>query len=283
MANSSTFKLLEDVAADLSSDEFVFPTFLDITFQVRTALKDPCISIESLSRLVGAEPLMSAKIIKLANSAALNPYGREVADIHSAISRVGIETVRTASFAVAMEQLVLSRQMQPFIDTSRRLWEHTAKVAAVCRVLARKIAKINPDEAMFAGLVHDIGAFYLLSRAVNFPELSANDEDLNDLLVHWHEDIGHTLLSALSLPEVTLDAVRDHDTKREIMEVRTLSEVLYVGNAIAELDTNWRLPHNTPPGLEEYLHEIFDEKTLNEIIVESNDEVQSLRNALDGL
>ena len=77
MTNPVTFKVLEDIARDLSGSEITFPTFLDITFQVRSALKDPNLSVDQLSKLVGAEPLMSAKIIRMANSVALNPSVRE--------------------------------------------------------------------------------------------------------------------------------------------------------------------------------------------------------------
>jgi HD-like signal output (HDOD) protein len=116
---------------------------------------------------------MSTKVIRLANSAAINRSGRPIVDIRSAIGRVGMEAVRTVSFAVAMEQLLSSKKMAAFQTLSRRLWEHTMHVAALSRVLARRLTRVNVDEALFAGLVHDIGVFYLLSRAVNFPELVA--------------------------------------------------------------------------------------------------------------
>ena len=46
MSSTASFKILEDIARDLSGSEISFPTFLDITFQVRTALKDPNLSVE---------------------------------------------------------------------------------------------------------------------------------------------------------------------------------------------------------------------------------------------
>lgn len=201
MSKPITFKILEDIAKDLSGSEITFPTFLDITFQVRTALKDPNLSVEQLAKLVGAEPLMSTKIIRMANSVALNPSGKEVADVRNGIIRVGMEAVRSVSFAVAMEQLLKSKQMQPFEGISKKLWEHTAHVASLARVLARKVARINGDEAMFTGLVHDIGVFYLMSRAAGFPELIADKAELHSLLVGWHDNIGHALLTALGSPE----------------------------------------------------------------------------------
>jgi len=280
--SSATFKILEDIAKDLSGDEITFPTFLDITFQVRTALKDPNLNVEQLAKLVGAEPLMSTKIIRMANSVALNPSGREIADVKSAIVRVGMEAVRTVSFAVAMEQLLKSKQMQPFEDISQRLWVHTSHVAALCRVLAKKLAKINGDEAMFAGLVHDLGVFYLMSRAANFPEFLNDKAELHALLVGWHDNIGHALLSALGSPESILEAVQMHETDREITSVKKLSDVLYVANKIANRTSGWRDPELDGVVDTSVLDDLFDAETLAEIIEESEEEVQSLKAALGG-
>jgi len=282
MSSAVTFKILEDIAKDLSGNEINFPTFLDITFQVRTALKDPNLNVEQLAKLVGAEPLMSAKIIRMSNSVAMNPSGREIADVKSAIVRVGMEAVRTVSFAVAMEQLLKSKQMQPFEGISQRLWEHTSHVAALCRVLARRIAKINGDEAMFAGLVHDIGVFYLMSRAANFPELVNDKPELHALLVGWHDNIGHALLSALNLPESVLVAVQEHETDREITDLKSLSDVLYVANKIANRAASWRDPELDGEVDTSMLDSIFDAETLAGIVDESQEEVLSLKKALGG-
>ena len=282
MSQATTFKILEDIAKDLSGNEINFPTFLDITFQVRSALKDPNLNVEQLAKLVGAEPLMSAKIIRMANSAALNPSGREIADVKSAIVRVGMEAVRTVSFAVAMEQLLQSKTMQPFEAISQRLWVHTSHVAALCRVLARKIAKINGDEAMFTGLVHDLGVFYLMSRAAHFPELVADKAELHSLLVGWHDNIGHALLSALGSPEGVLQAVQEHEQDRDIIELKSLSDVLYVANKIANRTSSWRDPELDGQVDTSVLDTIFDADTLAEIIEESEEEVQSLKAALGG-
>lgn len=282
MSSPITFKVLEDIAKDLSGDEITFPTFLDITFQVRTALKDPNLSIEQLAKLIGAEPLMSTKIIRMSNSVALNPSGREIADVKTAITRVGMEAVRTVSFAVAMEQLLKSKSMKSFEKISSMLWSHTAHVAALCRVLARKVAKINGDEAMFAGLVHDLGVFYLMSRAANFPELVNDPVELHALLVDWHDNIGHALLSALGSPESVLIAVRDHETDREIVELKSLSDVLYIANKIANRSASWRDPALDAAVDTSILDEIFDADMLAEIIEESEEEVSSLKAALGG-
>ena len=282
MSKEICFRILEDIARDLSGNEISFPTFLDVTFQIRGALKNPNLTVDQLSVLVGAEPLMSTKVIRLANSAALNSSGRTISDVKSAITRIGMEAVRTISFAVAMEQLLGSKKMAPFEWISKRLWEHTIHVAAMCRVLARKVAKINADEAMFAGLVHDIGVFYLLSRATNFPELIEDKVELYELLVQWHDNIGHALLSAMKLGEELLGAVLEHEVERPIAAVKTLADVLFVANKLANLKTTWRNPESDGEDNLSALNGLFDAEAISTLLAESEEDVASLKAALAG-
>ena len=280
MSDEISFRILEDIARDLSSEQVSFPTFLDITFQVRSALKDPTLTIDRLARLVEAEPLMSMKIVRMANSVAMNPSGRAIADVRSAIARVGMEAVRSVSFAVAMEQLLRSKNMAPFEALSRRLWEHSMHVAALCRILARKVGGITPDEAMFAGMVHDIGVFYLLSRAANFPELIEDRHELNQMLVQWHDNIGHALLAAMGQSEELLAAVQEHETARVLTKIKTLSDLVYVANVLANVKNGWREPAFAMEADIEPFAALFGGEAVDELLIESEAEVSSLKSAL---
>ena len=62
-------------------------------------------------------------------------------------------------------------------------------------------ARINPDQAFLAGLVHDLGAFYMLYRAAQYEELRMRPDTVKYLMLQWHEGIGVSLLNALGLPE----------------------------------------------------------------------------------
>ncbi len=282
--SQKAFRFLQDIATDLSSGEVVFPTFLDATLQIRSAMKNPDLTVEELAHVVSAEPLVSLRVLRLANSVAHNPTGKATGDVKSAVIRLGFAQVRTQAVAVAMEQLLKSKDMAPFIDLARALWEHSIQVAATSFVIARKLApKLNPDEAMFAGLVHDIGQFYLLSRAGKYPELVNAKSDMGALMMDWHAQIGHALLTTLDTPEQIVSAVDDHETYGGEMPPRTLAEVVFVANLMATKTNPFADAHErmTPETREAVLKDI-DEARVAEILSESKDEVKSLLAALRG-
>ncbi|HWS13237.1 MAG TPA: HDOD domain-containing protein [Rhodocyclaceae bacterium] len=268
------FRFLEHLAADLSKGEVSFPTFIDATVKVRLAVNDPSVTADRLARIISAEPLLSAKVVKLANSAALNQTGKEISDLKKAVLRVGFAAVRTTAVAVAMEQLVASKDLDAFRQTSQTVWQHSLDVAAISYVLARKLTKLNPDEAMFAGLVHDIGHFYLMSRASKYPELTEHSEELGPLLQEWHASVGHAVLDALGLPEGILKAVDEHELPNYSMPPRNMSDVLIAANVLTRTPNPLDKPRD--PGDRGNL----DEQALRELLDESELELKSIVQAL---
>lgn len=279
--DSPEYRFLQEIAADLSSGDITFPTFLDATLKVRMALKSPSLTAEELARIVVSEPLLSVKVIRLANSVALNPAGKPVTDVKNAVVRVGFSSIRTLAITVAMDQLLQAKEMEPYAARTRALWEHCIEVAALSFVIARHMTKLNPHEAMFAGLVHDIGQFYLLSRASKWPELAANAAELGKLIYEWHTSVGHAVLSALTMPEDVILAVDEHELPMREPQPRTLTHVVSLANEMAQ----HRNPFVTDEmraaarGETEPLPRMAQQQ-LAEIINESREEMASIMNAL---
>ncbi len=235
--NAQRFQMLEDIARELAG-EVVFPTYFDAAFRLRKALQDSDQPIARIVNVISLEPLIAARLLKLANSALYG--GSAVRDLGSAIQRLGLETVRTTALAIAMNQMLRSKEMAPFADLTRLLWDHTLRTAAASRHLARTQTRINPDEALLAGLVHDLGAFYMLYRAAQYPELRSRPDTVRYLIVQWHESIGVSLLNALGLPEEIVEATIDHDQPRAaVLNVRNLGDVVYVANILAGAHFEW--------------------------------------------
>ncbi|WP_301102428.1 HDOD domain-containing protein [Propionivibrio sp.] len=248
--NDERFQMLADIAKELTGT-VVFPTYFDAAFHLRQELHDPALPTARIARIVSLEPLVATKLMRLANSAYYRRRNNQVIDLKAAITRLGIDVVRTTALAIAMGQLMRSKDLVAFNDFTHALWEHSIKTASATRILAHTYTRINPDEALLAGLVHDLGAFYMLYRAVQYPELRARPDTLKHLILQWHESIGVTLLNALGMPDEIVQATIDHDQPRAAPAmVRTLSEIVYVGNILAGTDFEW-LRQNFDPDVGE--------------------------------
>ena len=247
------FQMLEDIAKELSG-EVVFPTYFDAVLRLRKVLQDPNETIGGIATAVSLEPLISAKLLHLANSVAFNPQGNQVVDLKSAVSRLGLNAVRSAALSIVMAQLLRAKGMASFADLTHKLWEHSIHTAAAARVLAREHTRFNADEAMLAGLIHDLGAFYMLYRATQYEELRERPDTVRYLIVQWHESIGISLLNALGLPEEIVNATEDHDRLRPAPEtLRSLSDVIYVANMLSGGHFEWLMQDlgSTPDELDE--------------------------------
>jgi len=275
-ASASHFRILEDISRDLSG-ELNFPTCMDAAVLVRNTLKDPNASLERVAQVIGIEPLISSKLLRMANSVAYNPSGKPISELISAISRLGFEAVRTTSLAVAMDQMLKSRNLSAFDALARQAWEHSLQVAAIARVLARRIGRINPDEAMLAGLVHDIGIFYLLYRAAEYPEYRGDQAATIELVSGWHESIGESLLHILGLPERIAEAVRDHDRLQNVETPCTVRDVLYFANLLAGPEADWLPCTNSPDEAEA---RAADRERYADLLQEAKDDIRELRAAL---
>lgn len=233
------FQMLEDIAKELSG-EVVFPTHFDAVLRLRKVLQDPNETISGIANAVSMEPLISAKLLNLANSVAFNPQGMQVIDLKSAVTRLGINAMRATALSIVMTQLLRAKGMASFSDLTHKLWEHSIRTAAAARVLARKFPRFNADEAMLAGLVHDLGAFYMLYRATQYEELRERPDTVRYLIVQWHESIGISLLGALGLPDEIVNATDEHDRLRPPpAPLRTLGDLVYVANMLSGGHFEW--------------------------------------------
>lgn len=265
------FGFLQHLATDLSNNEVTFPTFVDAAMRVRSALNDPNIDLDRLARIISGEPLLSAKLVRIANSAAMKRSGKNITDVKTATAKLGFNIVRATAVAIALDQVRNAKEMKAFESLAAAIWRHSLTVAANAYVLARRFTRISPDEALFVGLVHDIGRFYLLARAASYPELADHPAELDAVLNDWHAEIGTALLQNFALPEHVIDAVRRHETGTYEIPPRDLTELIVLANRIAHRDD---LPERPLAG------PALDTPELVDALAGSAEEIDSLAAAL---
>ncbi|MBP8263103.1 HDOD domain-containing protein [Pseudomonas fluvialis] len=196
-------KLAEKVQAELiqaiDNDELVLPTLPEVALKVREAVDDPNISIPALSKVIGNDAALTARIIKVVNSPLLRT-SKEITDLQAAISRLGMNYTCNLATGLAMEQMfqatsdVVDRKM-------REVWNKSTEIAGICHVLCKHYTRLAPDQATLAGLVHMIGILPILTYAEEHSELLADSISLNHVIEKIHPIIGDRILRAWDFPE----------------------------------------------------------------------------------
>jgi len=268
------------LAADVARGELAFPTSARVAMKLRQTLEDPECHIEAATRLIQAEPLLAARVVAMANSIAYNRSGREIADVRTAVARLGFCTVRSLAAALIARQLASIPTDPTLRQMASQLWEHTAHVASLAHVLARRITHVDAEAALFAGIVHEVAGFYLLSRASEFPGLLEGDR------LEWNEGgaatVGTAILKLLEVPAAVQEGIQAYWDGFLSIPPESLGDTLLLAEHLSPVPSPLQTPPapDAPPGLPANLDMVIGEETLSSILEESAAEVTSLTGAL---
>lgn len=250
--------------------------------RIRSALRDPDASTTDIARIVGSEPVLSAQVLRVCNCAAFTNQGKPVSDLRSAITRLGFSTVRNIAISVGMQQLK-SNAPGKVPAVIEGLWKRSIRMAALSYVLAKRLTHLNQDTAMLAGLLHDIGKFYILNRARSFETLFADEKALWEIVDHWQMDIGEAILVTWEIPDEICLAVRDqrnpnraHAGPPDLTDVIVAADFLdgHASSAKNEASETW-----TPPASLVRLK--LDSNKIKSLMEETKEELALILQALN--
>ncbi|HJW24250.1 MAG TPA: HDOD domain-containing protein [Rhodocyclaceae bacterium] len=188
------------------------PVFPRVVTDILATLDDDNATMGNLAHHVEQDPVVTARILSLANGAAHAHGGGLVRDMVTATSMVGIAKVR---------ELVLSLSLARFAGDSRvssYFWEHSVAVGVCAQELSRQVA-VCPDHALVAGLLHDIGQlwmakFYPLEVQQVRMAVSAGTVPIREAEKQYfgldHCEIGYILADHWNLPESVAVAIYHH-------------------------------------------------------------------------
>lgn len=277
-------EIFRHIAADVEKGGPVFPTHAETAIKVRQALDDPDCSVEQAAKLIKAEPMLAARVVAMANSVAYNRSGREIADIKQAVSRVGFRTLRSLASAVVVRQMS-SKLLDPACRAmAMQLWEHTTHVAALAHVLARRVTHLDPETALFAGIVHEVGGFYLLSRAHEFPGLF--DGERNNFAAAWYGEsealVGRAVLKVLGVPEAAQAAIETYWQGYLTLPPVSMGDTLLLADKLSPVASPLLADKRDSDDVAHHasIDVILGDETLAGILQESAAEVGSLNDAL---
>lgn len=277
-------EMLLAIYTALRDGTLVLPTLPDIALRIRAAAADPRKGAADIARIILADPALASYCIKVANSAGY-AGGAPVTDVTTAVMRMGIGVTRDFIMGHVIRNLFRAKDPRCQV-LMRSAWTHSANIAALSFVIARQLTELNPERALLAGLLHDVGVIVLISQLEQFQEIFATRATLRAALRDLRFEITSLVLRAWKLPEDLVSAACVAEEWSEKPAVNFgFGEVLLLAHWH---DEETRLPWARPrpalgaPVLNVLPATLFTEGRHLQFVREASEELARLRALLSG-
>jgi len=240
-------KLVVDmVKTSLQKQEYrnkAVPRLPSVIPRLLRSLKDPDSSAKDYVTIIDKDPVMSASVLKLANSVFFNPVNTRIDELETAVVKLGIDGLRLVLSAAVM-QPIIQRESAYFSQAGQKIWRHSLSCAVACEIIAA-YRRQEAFKVYVMGLVHDIGKITLFSELCKQFEL--NKETLKPGY-NAFAPVMKLLSSALSfwiakdwdLPKDICKAIAEQVSLTQGSKISPFGHILYQANIVAECHTSLR-------------------------------------------
>ena len=210
---------------DLESGKLDIPILPDLATKIRETLRDPAVTINDATKIIGVDPSLTAYLIKIANSPL---YGRlvPVANPQSAIIRLGYVSTRNISMTYVLRSMFRPkvRKLKPVMQN---LWIKVSQLAALSAVLAKRVSKIDSELALTAGMMQDIGALPIITKLIQYPEVFNQPMEVERIIDQYSNKVGALMLHKWNFHEDMVEVVRSRkDWMRDKSPTPDLADIV---------------------------------------------------------
>lgn len=215
------------------------PAFPKTVQRILATVDDPESNMTTLAHLVAHDPAITARVYAAAHKAAIE-RDRSVDDIYTATSLVGMRAVREIALFFSMAGFI---QELAGDQIPRALWRHSVAVGVCAQELAWHLgSSVSIHHAFIAGLLHDIGQFWLLRQAAEASNACRDKVKKESIDICRAEEsafgvdhavLGSWLVSAWGLPPQIAGAVQGHHAPDGATEGQPLVHLLHVAEVLS--------------------------------------------------
>jgi HD-like signal output (HDOD) protein len=192
-------QFLQKLNDAIDQNRLTLPTLPEVALKVRDAVEREQSSANQIAEIIASDAALSARLLQVANSPLYR--GRVTIDnLQMAVARLGIRLVRSLVVSLIMQQIF--QATSDLLDAKfRQIWEESVQIAAISRVLASNTDHLDKEQAMLAGLIHNIGALPILAMAESHDELLEDAAELDRVIEALSPQIGQRILKIWEFPE----------------------------------------------------------------------------------
>jgi HD-like signal output (HDOD) protein len=176
------------------------PSLPNVALKLKEAIEQD-LGINEAVKIIEVDAAIVAKLIQLANSPLYSPIS-PVTNCPAAVTRLGLNETRKLVMGISLKQLFRCKNPQ-LMEKMQALWKSSLYVSSLSFVLAQENGSINPEDALLAGLVSDIGTIPILHFAEQYPNEYPNLDVLDSAIPFLSPPVGSLVLHTLGFaPEL---------------------------------------------------------------------------------
>jgi HD-like signal output (HDOD) protein len=225
-----------EIQTALDKDLLTLPSLPDIAVRVGRAVLDEKSNSRRVAAVVQTDPVIAAKLVRAANSAFFGG-GRRVESLVAAITQLGFQLTHKLVLSFALRE-IFSAPSRAAQERMRELWRHSTQAGALCQTIATSDRRFDPQQALLAGLVHDIGGVAVVNHlAQRAPQIDAAVADR--IVGQLRGSIGGAILRKWRFPEELVvcategeEWLRDGGSEPDYCDVVVVAQLLgFLGSA----------------------------------------------------
>lgn len=174
-----------------NNEELDIPSLPDVAVKLRNAMQNNA-NIADIVKIIQHDPVFSAKLIGLANC-PLYRGANPVKSCFEAVNRIGLNATRNLVISLSINRIFKTNSpvIKKYLDA---IWKESLSISIISFVLATVTKQVNPEEALLAGLISNIGSVPFLSFAANFPTSYYTESDIELALPYIKGPVGYKVL-----------------------------------------------------------------------------------------
>ncbi len=226
---------MEDRRAEIRNlirDTKSLPTLPGIIARLGSLADNDKVSSQEVARVVSADQVLSAKVLRLVNSAFYGFPGR-VSTVSNALILLGVNVVKSLAITSSIFEIMEKNAVG--------LWEHSMGVAVAANTISKTLKLPDAEETATAALLHDIGKviikiklqqdFSLLSALVDDKGYTMQEAE-QSLLETDHAEIGGWLVRSWLLPEKLIEPIAFHHNVEKSSAHQTKTAVVHLADVL---------------------------------------------------
>jgi len=186
--NDIEAEALSKLRVQLAEQTQDLPSLPDLALKISQAIDSKETSNDDIARLIQIDPALTARLLSVVNSSAFGGVSK-ITSVQQAVSRLGRNKVRSLVYSCLLKS-IFKIQSPVLKKTMESLWQHSAHVAALSFVIGRQTPGIDPEQAMLAGLVHDIGAIAAIDGISRYSKLAEREASLQHVIDQLRIELG---------------------------------------------------------------------------------------------